>query len=126
MSHLLQPVSAFDELYQSFHEARCRSTIDDIVVEGDRQVEHVARFDALFDDGRFASDATNDQQDGLPGRRQSPTPAATGHAQCCHTDCAGRCHRTCGIAADDKVLTAFRVRLHRLVLTDSASKEKAR
>jgi hypothetical protein len=57
---LLQPVSALDELYQSFHEARCRGAVDDIVVEGDRQVEQVTRFDTLLDDGWLASDAAHD------------------------------------------------------------------
>jgi hypothetical protein len=101
LSHLLQPVSAFDELYQSFHEARCRSTVDDIVVEGDRQVEHVARFDALLDDGRFAGDATHDQGEGSPARRQAPATAATGHARRCHGDRAPRNCRARGIAAAD-------------------------
>jgi hypothetical protein len=47
LSHLLQPVSALDEFYQSFHETRCWCAVYDIVVEGDRQVEHVAGFDTL-------------------------------------------------------------------------------
>ena len=93
LSHLPARIR-FDEFYQSFHETRCWCTVYDIVVEGDRQIEHVTRFDALLDDGRLASDAAHDQQDGLSGRRQSPTPAATGHAECCHTHCARRCHRT--------------------------------
>jgi hypothetical protein len=57
---LLQPVSAPDEFYKSFHKARCRRAIHDIVVEGDRQIEHVAQFDALLDDGWRASDATDE------------------------------------------------------------------
>ncbi len=32
----LQPVSVLDQLHESFHKARCRSTVDDIVVKGDR------------------------------------------------------------------------------------------
>jgi hypothetical protein len=33
---LLQPIAALNEFHQSFHEARRRSAVDDIVVEGDR------------------------------------------------------------------------------------------
>jgi hypothetical protein len=46
VSSLLQPVSALDELYESFHEPRRRSAIDNIVVKGHRQIEHVPRFDS--------------------------------------------------------------------------------
>ena len=60
LPRLLQPVSALDEFYKSFHKARFRRAIHDIVVEGDRQIEHVARFDALLDDGWRASDATDE------------------------------------------------------------------
>jgi hypothetical protein len=96
---LLQSVSALDELYESFHEPRCRRAIHDIVVEGDCQIEHVARFDALLDDGWPASDATHDQEDRLPGRRQPPAAAATSHAQCGDTDRASRGYQTRRIAA---------------------------
>jgi hypothetical protein len=71
---LLQSVSTLDELYKSFHEPRCRRAIHDIVVEGDCQIEHVARFDALLDDSWPASDATHDQEDRLPGGRQPQPP----------------------------------------------------
>jgi hypothetical protein len=70
----IQPVAALDELYQSFNEARRRSAVYDIVVEGDRQVEQVARFNTLLDDGWLACDAAHNQEDGLPGRRQAPAP----------------------------------------------------
>jgi hypothetical protein len=43
MSCFLQPISVLDELYQSVHEARRRRAVYDIVVEGDRQIEHVAQ-----------------------------------------------------------------------------------
>ena len=86
MPRLLQPVSALDELNQSFDKPRCRRAIYYIVVEGNRQIEHVARFDAFLDDGWLAGDATHDQEDRLPGRRQPPTTTATGHAQRGDTD----------------------------------------
>jgi hypothetical protein len=47
-----------NELHQSLYEPRCRRAIHDIVVEGDRQIEDVARFDALLDDGWLAGYAT--------------------------------------------------------------------
>ena len=57
-----------------------RCAVHDVVVKGDRQVEHVARYHTLLDDGWLASDAADDQKDRLPGRRQAPATAATGHA----------------------------------------------
>ena len=77
---LLQSVPALDEGYQPFYEARRRSTVHDVMVEGDRQVEEVARFHALIDHSGFACDAPYDQQQGLPGRRHAPATATTGHA----------------------------------------------
>jgi hypothetical protein len=93
VSSLLQPVSALDELYESFHEPRRRSAIDNIVVKGHRQIEHVPRFDTPVDDCWLTTDPTHDQEDRLPGRRQAPAATATGHAQRSDTDRAGRCAR---------------------------------
>ena len=69
-----QPVSALDELYKSLHKPRRRCAVHDVVVKGDRQVEHVARYHTLLDDGWLASDAADDQKDRLPGRRQPQPP----------------------------------------------------
>ena len=77
------------------------ASVHDVVVEGDRQVEQVAWFDAVFDDGWLAGDAAHDQEEGLPGRRQAPATTATGHAQRCHGDRAARRYRARGIAAAD-------------------------
>ena len=40
----------------------------------------MARFDALLEDCWLTSNPAYDQKDGLPGRRQTPATAATGHA----------------------------------------------
>jgi hypothetical protein len=50
------------------------------VIEGDRHVEEVARFDPLLDNGGLASDAAHDQEKRLPLRREAPATAATDHA----------------------------------------------
>jgi hypothetical protein len=99
LPRLLQPVSALNELHQSLYEPRCWRAIHDIVVEGDSQIEDVARFDALLDDGWLAGDATHDQEDRLPGRRQAPAATATRHAQCGDTDRASPGYQTRRIAA---------------------------
>jgi hypothetical protein len=64
LPHLLQSVPTFNEVDQSLHEARRRGAVYDVMVEGDCQVEEVARFHALINDSWFAGDA----RDGL-GRR---------------------------------------------------------
>ena len=75
LSRLLESVSAFDEVHQSLYEARCRSAVHHIVVEGDCQVEQLARFDALLDDSRLASDAAYDQRTDCPaGAKPQPPP----------------------------------------------------
>ena len=66
--YLLQPVPALDEVDQPLCEARRRSTVHHVMVEGDWQVEKVPRFHALIDDSWFACDAPDDQQKGLSGR----------------------------------------------------------
>ena len=38
-------------------------------------------FDAVVDDCGFSGDTTDDEEKGLPGRRDTPTAAPTGHAQ---------------------------------------------
>ena len=55
-------------LTSRFYEARRRSTVHDVMVDGDCQVEKVPRFHALIDDSWFACDAPDDEQEGLSGR----------------------------------------------------------
>jgi hypothetical protein len=59
--------ATLDEVDKSLYETCFRSAVHNVVIEGDRHVEEVARFDALLDDGGLASDAADDQEEGLPG-----------------------------------------------------------
>lgn len=52
----LQPVPALDPLHQPAGEAGCGSAIDNIVVEHQSQVKHLARLDAPLEDRRLRSD----------------------------------------------------------------------
>ena len=61
MPHLIQPVTTFKEVDQSFHEAGRGGAVYHVMIEGNGHVEEVAWFNALMDDSWFAGDAADDK-----------------------------------------------------------------
>jgi hypothetical protein len=83
------------------HEARRGGAVYDVMVEGDCQVEEIARFNALINNSWFAGDAADDKQQRLSRRRNTPTSTAASHASRSHTNRSGSRHNTRGIPATD-------------------------
>jgi hypothetical protein len=72
---LLQPVPTFNEVDQSLHEARRGGAVYDVMVEGDCQVEEIARFNALITTaGLRAMPPTISSRDCPAGATPQPPP----------------------------------------------------
>ena len=76
----LKPVATLNRVDQSFHEARRWSTVDDnIVVEGDGQVEQIGGSTRSSTTAGLRAMPPMISRRDCPGRCQAPAAATTGH-----------------------------------------------
>src|SRR5947199_3863353 len=84
---LAEAVATFDQLFQPLGEARCRSPVDDRVIETQRHAEIFADGYLPVNDAWLRSYATQGNIDGMVVDRDAPAAAFPEHPDCRYAHC---------------------------------------